>query len=115
MWEAIYHEFRRWAKVSRRAISAYNRTEITVETEQIWIIRKSRTRRGWCPECGREVDMVKVDEAGVIPGKATPPLSGPILPGLGDNRGWHWSRAEDGKPMVCLDSLRKNKQWPEAR
>jgi hypothetical protein len=42
MWKAIYHEFRRWAKVSERAVAAYKRTEITVETDRIWIIRKSR-------------------------------------------------------------------------
>jgi hypothetical protein len=115
MWEAIYHEFRRWAKASRRAISAYNRTEITVETEQIWVIRKSRARRGWCPECGREVDMVKLEELGVIPGKATPAPTDPMLPGLGDNRGWHWSQAEDGTPLVCIESLRRSNRWPGTR
>ena len=109
MWTAIYHEFRRWAKASSHALRAYKRTEITVETEQIWIIRKSRARRGWCADCGREVDMVRLDEAGVIPGRITPPLTAqPMLPGCGDNRGWHWSQAEDGTALVCLESALKS-------
>ena len=105
MWREIYHEFRRWAKVSSRMAAAYKRTEITVETDRIWIIRKSRTRRGWCVECGREVDMVGLKEAGALLRKDTPPLTQPVLPGCGDNRRWHWSQADDGSPLVCLESL----------
>ena len=108
MWRVIYHEIQRWAKASRRAAAGYKRTEITVETEQVWIIRKPQPRRGWCAECGREVDMVQLDEAGVIPGRVTPPLTArPMLPGCGDSRGWHWSQAETEGPLVCLGSLLK--------
>jgi hypothetical protein len=35
-------------------MAAYRKTEITVETDQIWIIRKSRSTRAWCME--EEVD-----------------------------------------------------------
>ena len=109
MWRAIYHEFRRWAKVSWQAAAAYKRTEITVETERIWIIRKSRATRGWCAECGRAVDMVGMSEAGVISGKITPSsTTQPMLPGSGDSRGWHWSEAADGSPRVCLESVLKS-------
>lgn len=110
MWEAIYHEFRRWAKASRHAAAAYRRTEITVETEQIWIIRRSHTTRGWCAECGREVDMVGLKEAEALRGTAQLPGTQPMLPGCGDSRGWHWSAASDGSPRVCLESALQSPQ-----
>jgi hypothetical protein len=68
MWRAIYHEFRRWAKVSRSAYAAFRRTEITVETDRIWIIRKSRSMRFWCASCGREVEAVGQKETAEISG-----------------------------------------------
>jgi hypothetical protein len=118
MWRTIYHEFRRWAKVSWEAAAASKRTEITVETDQVWIIRKAQAARGWCAECGREVDMVGVAEA-VELGRTFQPLTNrsssaplasaqPMLPGCGDSRGWHWSQAENGEPLVCLDSVLKS-------
>jgi hypothetical protein len=115
MWQAIYHELRRWAKVSRAAAAAYRRTEITVETDQILIIRKSHSERGWCAECGREVDMVGVNDAGELTGRiqhfvgrpstGQPSSTLPMLPGCGDSWGWHWSQAADGSPRVCLESV----------
>ncbi|MGD0213496.1 MAG: hypothetical protein ABSB87_09710 [Terriglobales bacterium] len=108
MWKAIYYEFRRWAKVSERAVAAYKRTEITVETDRIWIIRRSRATRGWCAECGREVDMVGLKEAEALQKMAQPVTTQPMLPGCGDNRGWHWSEAADGSPLICLESVLKS-------
>jgi hypothetical protein len=110
MWKAIYHEFRRWAKVSERAVAAYKRTEITMETDRIWIIRKSHSRRVWCAECGRQVDMVGLKEAEALQGMAQPPTTQPMLPGCGDSRGWHWSQAADGSPLFCLESVLRSNQ-----
>jgi hypothetical protein len=44
-------------------LRVHRRTEFTVETDQILIIRRHFTVRRWCPECGREVDMVGREEA----------------------------------------------------
>ncbi len=132
MWRAIYHEFRRWAKVSERAAAAYKTTEITVETDRVFIIRKSHSTRGWCAECGKEVDMVGLKEAEKLSGITLPnmtqpgltqpgmtqlamsppmlnetPATQPMLPGPGERPGWHWSQAADGSPLVCLESLLK--------
>ena len=109
MWRAIYHEFRRWAKVSDRAIAAYKRTEITLETDRIWIIRKSRSTRGWCAKCGREVDMVGLKEAGALFGMSRPGMTESMLPGGGGAWDTHWSQATDGSPLVCLESLLKSR------
>ena len=110
MWREVYHEFRRWAKLSTRAPAAYKRTEVTVETDRVWIIRKSHATRGWCAECCREVDMVGLNEAAVLLGKGAPPLTpNPMLPGCEDGRGWHWFQAPDGSLLLCLDSVLRSK------
>jgi hypothetical protein len=119
MWQTIYREFRRWAKVSGRAAGAYRRTEITVETDRVLIIRKRHSTRGWCAECGKEVDMVGLKEAETLSGMTHPrmsppmlnqsPATQPMLPGYGEWPGWHWSQAADGSPLVCLESLLKSK------
>jgi hypothetical protein len=44
-------------------MTAHKRTEITVETDRVLIVRRRRALRVWCPECGREVDMAAPVEA----------------------------------------------------
>jgi hypothetical protein len=100
MWREIYHEFRRWAKVSDRAVAPYKRTEITVETDRVWIIRKSHSTRVWCEKCGREVEMVGLREAAALSGVGQPVLLDT------DGRDWHRTQAPDGSPLICLESLR---------
>ncbi len=68
MWRQIYHEFQRWAKVSRGMAGGYKRTEITVETDQIWVVSRSRPSRAWCANCGREVDVQTRKDGGALPG-----------------------------------------------
>jgi hypothetical protein len=67
MWRPIYHEFLRWAKISRHITGGYKRTEITVDTEQILVIRKASAGRAWCAECGREVDVLTLNDKGALP------------------------------------------------
>jgi len=110
---AIYHEFRRWAKTSGSFWVAFRRTEITLETDRIWVIRKSRTSRLWCPDCRREVDMVGLKEAAALSRKtqlpATQPTAQAMMPTAGDGQGWHWSQASDGSPLICLESLLRSR------
>ena len=105
MWREIYLEFRRWAKASDHAIAAYKRTEITVETDQVLIIRRHRSQRVWCAECGREVDTVGLDTVGLKEAAANYVGKQPPLPD-GDGRAWHRVQASDGTPLICLESLR---------
>ena len=100
MWREIYHEFRRWAKASDRPVAGYKRTEITVETDRVWIIRKSHLTRGWCVDCGREVDFVDVKEAAALCG-----VNEPLIFDT-DDRGCHCVQAADGSSLICLESLR---------
>ena len=110
MWRPIYHEFLRWAKISRRWAGTSKRTEVTVETDRILVIQRLRATRVWCAECGREVDMVTLRDAAALSAKDAPILGPqPMLPGYGDDRGWHWSRAKDGTPLICLESLLRSR------
>ena len=43
-------------------MTAHKRTEITVETDRTVIIRRRRSIRAWCPECGREVQIAAPEE-----------------------------------------------------
>jgi hypothetical protein len=98
--------FWRWTKNVAGTTTVQKRTEITVETDQIMVVRKrQRQVRSWCPECGREVDMVDLKEAESLTGMPQAMFSC----GVGD-RGWHWSQAEDGSTLVCVASLRKSRE-----
>jgi hypothetical protein len=108
MWRTIYHGFRRWAKTSTPLVVGYKRTQITVETDGIWVVRKSHATRKWCAECGREVDMVGLKEAADLRREDLQPLTArPMVPS-GDTRKWHWSQAPDGSPLLCLESVKSN-------
>jgi len=79
---------------------AYKRTEITVETDQVMTIRRRRSIRVWCRECGRVVDAVGVEEAGAIAG--TTPSQ---LRDRAGALGWHVCEGWDDEMLVCLDSV----------
>ena len=44
-------------------MTVHRRTEITVETERVLIIRQHRSVRAWCQECGCQVEIVSQGEA----------------------------------------------------
>jgi hypothetical protein len=72
------------------------KTEITIETRQIVVIGKRRSVRSWCEKCGREVEMVGLEDATAIAGINRPMLAdGTVL---------HWHISPDQK-WVCLKSL----------
>ena len=81
-------------------MAVHKRTEITVETDEILIVRRARMYRAWCPFCAREVDMVGVADAQVmagIPAGAT-----------GSNFSENWHVSENPPALVCLDSVLKS-------
>jgi hypothetical protein len=78
-------------------MTAHRRTEITVETDRVVIIRRQRLVRAWCQECGGEVEMVSLPEA-----QAVTELSGSA------QARWHLSEHHEGSFLVCLRSLRES-------
>jgi hypothetical protein len=79
----------------------HQRTEITIQTEQLLIIQRRRSPRVWCEKCGREVEAVGLPEAGVLAGISHPML----LPNAAPDA-WHICPGQDGEPRVCLESLK---------
>ncbi len=105
MWNAIYHGILTWAKVRRSPTTGIKttgikRVQVTVETDQVLIIRRRRSIRGWCSCCGREVDVAEVGEAETLTRMRQTMLADPHRP-----RSWHLLHGGDGKTPVCLESI----------
>jgi hypothetical protein len=81
-------------------MTTQSRTEITVETQRVVIIRRSV--RAWCQQCGCEVEMVSLGEAQALTGV----LARQSCAGVRALR-WHISENQQGIRLVCLESLRK--------
>src|SRR5215831_6075352 len=79
-------------------MTAYKKTRITMETEQVLVIRRRGCARRWCKECAREVDMVSFAEAGALTGLAERQLCECA-------RSEKWHVAADGSQLICLESL----------
>jgi hypothetical protein len=78
-------------------MAAHKRTEITIETERVVIIKRQQSTRAWCQQCGCEVYVV---EAEMLTGMAQPSLTA----GAPATK-WHCFEGPDGTPLVCLESL----------
>jgi len=80
------------------------RTEITVETRSVLVIRRRRSMRGWCEQCRREVDLIGLEEAEALANMMPSTLgeSSPV-------HAWHMCEGPDGTPFLCLDSVRESR------
>lgn len=94
--------FWRWTKKAAGTSTVQTRTEITIETDRVVVIRQRRSRRVWCQQCGREVNGVSFQEAGEL--NCLPQLALPDNPA---SAAWHVCVRENGEPVICLDSLLK--------
>jgi len=88
-------------------MAAYKKTRITVESEQVLIIRRRGCTRRWCWQCGREVDTVDMAQAGAL--TRIPPRK---LRDCARMEKWHLVDTAEGPPLVCLDSLLKSGDEP---
>jgi hypothetical protein len=103
MWNGIYHGIVRRAKAWGVFTTASKRTQITIETNRVLIVRRMRSSRSWCPECVREVEVVGLDEASALTGMTQPAFRECVETGK-----WHFSESSDGALLICLDSLMKS-------
>jgi hypothetical protein len=94
--------FRDWAKRLAGAFSGSQRTEITIQTDRLVLIRGRRSRRVWCASCGHEVNAIAMREVTPVAGRDQL-----VLPGNTESEAWHVCIANDGETLICLDSLSK--------
>jgi hypothetical protein len=77
---------------------------ITVETERLLVIRRSKTSfDGWCDQCQAEVRLIGLEEAAAIAGASQRAIfrwaeAGEI----------HFTEAEDGKVTFCVNSISRH-------
>jgi hypothetical protein len=84
-------------------LTAHRRTEITVETDRVLMIRRRRVVRAWCRECGGEVEMVSLEEA-----EALTEVSGQVFQDSAQAHRRHFYEDQEGTSLVCLESVRKS-------
>ena len=74
--------------------------QITVETDQVIVIRRQRVTRAWCNECHSDADFIPVEEINRVIEAGTVSEVG---------RSLHFGKARDGSPVVCTKSLAKER------
>lgn len=92
--------FRGWAKKWTGTKHSQRQTEVTVETRRFLVIRRRQMLRGWCQECGCDVDMVGMPELERVSGMSALDLRDSNQAGT-----WHFCKAPDGTAQICLESL----------
>jgi hypothetical protein len=75
-------------------------TRITIETDSLLILRGRSSRRTWCSRCAAEVEMIALEETGVISNLERPELEEWLNSGE-----LHRLQAADGAALTCLNSL----------
>jgi hypothetical protein len=75
-------------------------TKITIETDSLLILRGGNSTRAWCPRCGAEVDMIALENAGVVSN-----LDRSRVEEWLNSEELHRSEAADRSTLVCLNSL----------
>ena len=84
------------------------RTVITVETEEVWIIKNRNSPvRAWCSACGQETGMVTLAEAVALGG-----VSSRVIYRLVESGGIHYSETPAGLLRFCINSLISSETQP---
>jgi len=85
-------------------MTAYKRTEITIETDEVVIMQRQRSSTVWGQEeCGHEVDITRLSEANALFGTNQPAFKNKmqgLRPEVGVHPSSRWipSQAKDKQP-----------------
>lgn len=86
------------------------RTKITVETERLLIISRTRgTVESWCEPCGAAARMIGLDEATALSGQDQRQLIRRVEDGS-----LHFTESPRGRLLICLNSLIGESQRDES-
>jgi hypothetical protein len=79
---------------------ANRHTRITIETERTLMIARQKVTRGWCQQCGKEVDLLTPNQVELLFDAGSKQFKGEEQSKL------HLEKAKDGL-AVCMRSLLK--------
>jgi hypothetical protein len=77
-------------------------TTITIETKSVLILRSRSSRAAYCPVCGAKVEMIALEDTGVISS-----LDRAAFEQWLNSGELHRVEAADGSSLICLNSLLK--------
>jgi hypothetical protein len=77
------------------------RIQISIETHQVFTIRRRRSTYSWCQQCGREAEMLDLGELQALTG-----IPHQILRDAAETHGWHVLQFHDGSTLICLEAMR---------
>jgi len=87
-------------------VTPKKRTEITVETERVLVIRRRyRAIEAWCDACAEKVVMIRPDQAAAVSGLSLRAIFGDI-----EKATLHFMDQPDGMLLICLSSLLKERE-----
>lgn len=76
------------------------RTRITIETESLLVVKGRNARRTWCPDCAADVEVIALEEVGLISN-----LERSALEEWLNSANLHRLQLADGLTLICLHSL----------
>jgi hypothetical protein len=76
------------------------RTQITIETHSLVVLRRRRLIRFWCSECGAETEFVPVENLDQLLDSGADKANSRSGKGT-----LHLGKAPDGSVVVCVKSL----------
>lgn len=82
-------------------MNAKRRTEVTIETHRVLMIRgRRRYEVIWCEACGKQAEMVSADEAAIVAC-----VSARVIYRWVETDRLHFAETAEGLVLVCLNSL----------
>ena len=75
-------------------------TKVTIETDSLLIVRGGNSTRAWCSQCGAEVEVIALENTGVVSN-----LERPALEEWLNSVELHRTLTVDGSSLICLNSL----------
>ena len=76
------------------------RTEIVVELDEVFVIRRRQAMALWCAECGDQVQMLTPDQAATIAG-----LSSRLIYRWVEAGRIHFNETGEGRLLICQRSM----------
>ena len=84
------------------------RTEITIETHRVFVVRRSTgAQTAWCSACNELVEMITPDEGAQLAGISSRTIYRSV-----EAESIHFTETHDGSLLICLNSL--HRAIPEA-